>query len=134
MAAVGYSGTPLWKKLGLKDGMRCTAVGAPSAYWDDWLAGAPVADWGTHEAPEFIHIFSVDADRMVAELHHALGRISRDGMIWVSWPKKASKVSTTITENVIRAAAFETDLVDVKVCAVSDVWSGLKLVIRKEKR
>lgn len=87
------------------------------------------------EAPiDEAHLFVTSRAELRSKLHAILPRLDRGGLIWVSWPKKASKVATNITENVVRAAALPMQLVDVKVCSVDDIWSGLKLVIRKEHR
>jgi hypothetical protein len=138
----GYSGAPLAQKLGLKDGQRVLFVDLPGslgelttarhfremaqAGWETWQDGDPGYD--------VIHGFT--ASRAVLEDHAKplMDRIDRDGMIWMSWPKKASKVATDITEDVIRDVVLPIGLVDVKVAAVDAVWSGLKLVIRKELR
>lgn len=130
----GYSGTPLWKKLGLKDGMRGATHGAPPDY-AALLGDAPDVLWEElTDGTAFYHIFTTEAATLHAELTRALPLIARDGMIWASWPKKASKVPTDITEDTIRSLCLPMGLVDVKVCAVDATWSGLKLVIRKELR
>lgn len=130
----GYSGTPLIRKLGIKEGMQMRLVHAPDHY-DDLVGPLPDSVKLTEEkGADFIHAFYVERSVFEAELPQLLAAVARDGLIWVSWPKKASKVPTSMTENVIREVALPTGLVDVKVCAVDDVWSGLKLVIRKELR
>ena len=83
---------------------------------------------------DFIHIFTKSRKELSGFLKTAKKSIKKDGMIWVSWPKKTSKIETDVTEDVIRKVCLPLDLVDIKVCAVDDTWSGLKLVIRKEKR
>jgi hypothetical protein len=132
----GYSGTPLAQKLGLKAGMRSWFLGMPDSVRDEIEREAPPLEMlGTPEPPvDFAHIFVTACAALDCELRMLLPLIARDGMIWVSWPKKASKVDTDITEDVIRAVALPLGLVDVKVCAVDDIWSGLKLVIRRELR
>jgi hypothetical protein len=136
MAASGYSGTPLARKLGLKPGMRCWSLDMPDSVRAEIERGAPQIE--RLEAPEppvdLAHIFVTSFAALDCELRMLLPLIARDGTIWVSWPKKASKVPTDITEDVIREIALPLHLVDVKVCAVDDIWSGLKLVIRKERR
>lgn len=131
----GYSKTPLWKKLELKDGMAATVHQPPVDYFD-WLADGPDVDWT--KKPDlkrpFIHLFNTSRDELAGLLGAARHTMPKDGMIWASWPKKASKVPTDITEDVIREIALPLGFVDIKVCAVSEVWSGLKLVIRKELR
>ncbi|HEY5228685.1 MAG TPA: hypothetical protein VIJ19_09095 [Opitutaceae bacterium] len=134
---VGYSGTPLWKKLGYKDCTAAYADGAPSGYVKllalpkeirvTWLAKAGV---GT----EFVHLFSRSAAELKAKLKAYRKSIAPHGVVWVSWPKKSSGVATDITEDAIRDVALPTGLVDIKVCAVDETWSGLKLMIRKELR
>lgn len=132
----GYSGTPLWKKLGIKPGSRVWAKDAPPGY-KKLLAPLPedvefLAKAG--KDIDLIHYFTKSRRDLAAAMPGLMQRIQRDGMIWVSWPKKASKVATDITEGSIRDVALPLGLVDVKICAVDDTWSGLKLVIRKENR
>ena len=136
MAASGYSGTPLAKKLGLKPGMRAWFLGMPDSVRAEVERDAPAIErLETPEPPvELAHIFVTSCAALDCELRMLLPLIARDGMIWVSWPKKASKVPTDISEDVIRALALPLGLVDVKVCAVDEIWSGLKLVIRRELR
>lgn len=135
-ATAGYSGTPLSGKLGLKPGMKAYVVHEPEGY-RDWLAPVPaglvfVPTLGADTA--LVHLF-VDARRDLAEaLRHYREQLAADATVWVSWPKKSSKVPTDITEDVIREVALPLGWVDVKVCAVSEVWSGLKLVVRKALR
>jgi Protein of unknown function (DUF3052) len=134
--ASGYSGTPLAKKLSLKDGMRVWWDGMPDSVRDEIAAqdlSLQVLD--TPQAPiAAAHVFVTERADLEARLHDMLPLFDRDGFIWVSWPKKASKVRTDITEDVIREVCLPMGLVDVKVCAVDETWSGLKLVIRKENR
>ena len=133
----GYSGTPLPKKLGLKDGDRAVFLDLP----DDLAELTTCRDFaevftalGEASDLDFVQVFTKDRAVLAATLQAARRQIKPGGMIWASWPKKASKVPTNITEDVIRDEAFPLDLVDVKVCAVNEIWSGLKLMIRKEKR
>ena len=133
----GYSPAPLWKKLGYKDGLESYVDGAPVNYLS--LLTMPVdlqVTWlaGPRSKMSFVHLFSVDASELKRKLRTFKKQIVPDGVIWVSWPKKSSGVATDITEEVIREAALPLGLVDIKVCAVDDVWSGLKLMIRKELR
>jgi hypothetical protein len=132
----GYSGTPLAAKLGLKPAMRAWQSGMPASVAAEIAETVPDAAFeaeATHGV-EFAHLFTASR----AELEAALGRLrpllAQAGTIWVSWPKKASRVPTDITEDTIREVALPLGFVDVKVCAVDAVWSGLKLVIRKELR
>ena len=142
IADTGYSGTPLAKKLGLKDGQRVLFIGLPptlnelrisrnfkemaQAGWESWQDGDAGYD--------FIHGFTASRAVLEANAKPLMDNIARDGTIWISWPKKASKVATDITEDVIRDVVLPIGLVDVKVAAVDEIWSGLKLVIRKELR
>jgi hypothetical protein len=136
MAAAGYSGTPLAKKLGLKAGMRAWFQDVPNSVRAAIDRDAPPLErLDLPEPPvEFAHIFVKSCAVLDCELRMLLPLLDPAGMIWVSWPKKASKVPTDITEDVIRDVALPLHLVDVKVCAVDEIWSGLKLVIRKEHR
>jgi hypothetical protein len=135
----GYSGTPLPRKLGLKDGQRVAFVGMPEGLSLDRACGfaevALTGDWReVGEGVDVVHLFTTEAAVLAEAMPVLRHRIAADGMIWVSWPKKAAKVPTDVTEDVIRDIALAGDLVDVKVCAVDEVWSGLKLVIRKALR
>jgi hypothetical protein len=132
--AAGYSGTPLAKKLGLKDGMRVAFVAMPDSVRAEIGPLAVVQLPPDTPGLDLVHLFVDRADRLAALLADLRHTIAPAGAIWVSWPKTASKVSTDITEDVIRATCLPMGLVDVKVCAVDAVWSGLKLVIRKELR
>lgn len=132
----GYSGTPLVKKLGIREDMRLAFLYAPSHYADllgPLPAGVKQADEDTG-AVDFIHAFFYERTDFELALPALMKAIKRDGIIWISWPKKTSKVPTTMSEDIIREVALPMGLVDIKVCAVDDVWSGLKLVIRKELR
>ncbi len=132
----GYSGTPLAQKLGLKRGMRAWFLNMPDSVRAEIDRDAPpIERLESPEPPvELAHIFVTSCAVLDCELRMLLPLIARDGTVWVSWPKKASKVATDITEDVIRAVALPLHLVDVKVCAVDETWSGLKLVIRREHR
>lgn len=128
-----YSGTPLARKLGLKDGMRVWFDAMPDSVRAE-IAGEGMQLDALEPPVDIAHIFVTSRGELEAKLHHLLPVIARDGAVWVSWPKKASKMSTDITEDVIREVALPMGLVDVKVCAVDNIWSGLKLVIRKSLR
>lgn len=131
----GYSGTPLAKKLGFKDAMAVYALGMPASVKAEILAGAkPKFVAKAAEGQAAAHVFATEAKALAAELKKLRPLMAPDGMVWVSWPKKAAKVETDITEDVIRTIALPMGFVDVKVCAVDATWSGLKLVIRKELR
>ncbi len=130
----GYSGTPLIKKLGIKDRMRVLFLHAPDHY-GALLADLPSGlDETATDGINFIHTFYYERADFEQELPNLMSQLARDGMIWISWPKKASKVLTTMSEDIIREVALPMGLVDVKVCAVDEIWSGLKLMIRKELR
>ena len=138
MGDSGYSGTPLAKKLGIKAGMRVTAVDPPDNY-AELLAplpeGVEVAAGEMPAGPvDILHLFTNSRDGLFRGIDEARRSIKQDGAIWVSWYKRAAKLPTEITEETVREAALPLGLVDVKVCAVDDKWSGLKLVIRKENR
>jgi hypothetical protein len=134
MATAGYSGTPLAKKLGLKPGLAIWCDAMPDSVADE------IADAGHDRLTDAVagmdgaHIFVTEAAQMAARLAALRTTIAAHGFVWVSWPKKASKMPTDITEDTIRTIALPMGWVDVKVCAVDAVWSGLKLVIRKELR
>jgi hypothetical protein len=132
----GYSGTPLAKKLGLKAPLDVLLVGAPADY-RTWLGDLPagVSFVASSRAPiQAAHLFVSKRALLRKHLARLRRQLERDGFVWVSWPKKASMVPTDITEDTIREVALPLGFVDIKVCAVSDIWSGLKLVIRKEER
>ncbi len=143
MAAAGYSGTPLVRKLGFKPGMTAAFIALPDSLADlvvstDFAVCDRFSTWealrwtkGTYDA---IHAFTTVRAEIENGLSGLQDWITPDGMIWVSWPKKASKVRTDVTEDVVRNAALDLDLVDVKVAAIDAIWSGLKLVIRKDRR
>ena len=132
----GYSGTALAKKLGIKEGSRVFVVDAPKDYaklvepLPPDVRLVPRVDAQT----DLVHIFASERKRLRGALESALAKLQPAGTIWVSWPKKASKVPTDIVEDSVREIALPLGLVDIKVCAVDDVWSGLKLVLRKENR
>ena len=130
----GYSGTPLWKKLGYKVGVSAYVEGEPSNYISLLTLPADVVVTWLPRAKsdmEFVHLFATSASQLKSKLESVRKRIVPGGVIWVSWPKKSSGVTSDITEDTIRDLALPMGLVDVKVCAVDEVWSGLKLVIRR---
>lgn len=132
----GYSGTPLVRKLGLAAGETLVTVRAPADY-ARWLAPLPAKAKITSEAPpspHAVHLFTTSRAELARDLAAWRSRLAENGYLWISWPKRVSQVPTDVTENVIRELALPLGFVDVKVCAVSEVWSGLKLVIRKELR
>jgi len=132
----GYSGTPLAKKLSLKDGMRVWRDGMPERVAEEIAAiGLQLRLLDAPEAPiDAAHVFVTARSDLEAKLEQLMPLLDPAGMIWVSWPKKASKVPTDITEDTIRDICLPMGLIDVKVCAVDAIWSGLKLVIRRENR
>ena len=140
--AAGYSGTPLAQKLGLKDGQRALFIDLPASLAELATARAfaesrrITLDQLDTAQPGYdvIHIFTSARAVLEALAQRLMDLIARDGMIWVSWPKKAARLATDMTEDVIRTVLLPTGLVDVKVCAIDQTWSGLKLVIRKELR
>ncbi len=132
----GHSGTPLAKKLGIKTGTTLLPMGAPDDYLellaplpdDVLLAKRPSA------SVDVVHLFTTQREHLAKHLANLRRTLKPDAAIWISWPKKASKVPTDVTEDMIRALALPMGWVDIKVCAVTEVWSGLKLVVRKELR
>ena len=132
----GYSGTPLAKKLGIKPGSRLVVNGAPKNY-AELLAPLPEGvrlgrTLGAHT--DIAHLFAAERTKLSQALRDALKKMRPDAAIWVSWPKKTSNAVTDITEDVVREIALPMGLVDIKVCAVDETWSALKLVRRKENR
>jgi hypothetical protein len=132
----GYSGTPLAKKLGIKTGSNIFVDGAPMAYERlvDPMPDAVNMQSAIDPSTDLVHLFSTSKAGLAGALKSAVRHLKPDAALWVSWPKKASKVPTDITEDAIRELAFPLGLVDIKVCAVDDTWSGLKLVLRRENR
>jgi hypothetical protein len=132
----GYSGTPLVKKLGLKEGFTIFVYQPPEVYFD--LLGTLPPDIVVKEKAtgelDFIHLFVKEAKTFQKEFVKYKKHLVKNGMLWVSWPKKSSKVPTDLDENIIRDFGLKEGLVDVKVCAVDEVWSGLKFVIRVKDR
>lgn len=132
----GYSGTPHAKKLGVKEGQKTWHLAMPAPVLGEILASGamPQIVRSPSAGLEMAHIFLTDRAVLAKELKRLRGLLAADGVVWVSWPKKAAKVVTDVTEDVIRAEALPLGFVDVKVCALDAVWSGLKLVIRKSER
>lgn len=133
---VGYSGTPLPKKLGLKAPMRLVVIEAPAGY--ETIVGelphGVVLGGAAGKTTHMVHVFATRRTALAAHLAKLRKQLGDEAAVWVSWPKKSSKVATDITEDTIRELALPLGFVDIKVCAVSEVWSGLKLVVRKELR
>ena len=132
----GYSGTPLAKKLGIKEDLRVAAVNAPPNFEELLRPLPPRVEITDSPRPEtdVIHFFTNSRDELFRGLAEFKHLIKPNGAIWVSWHKKAARLPTEITEDIVREAALPLGLVDVKVCAVDENWSGLKLVIRRENR
>ena len=132
----GYSGTPLVKKLGIKDGFRAAFVGAPAGFGD--TLGPIPADTTLLARPrhpmDFILLFTHRGADLVKRLPGLHQTLAPTGMLWVAWPKKSSGVATDLSFDVVQTAGLATGLVDVKICAIDDTWSGLKFVIRKKDR
>ena len=136
MATAGYSGTPLMKKLGIKPEMKVLLINKPDDYYK--LLEADISDQliKRNETPDLVHLFVKNIKEFETKMKKLKPVIKQNSniIIWVSWYKKTSKIPTDITEETIRNYALKNDLVDVKVCAVSDIWSGLKLVVPVAKR
>ncbi|MEO7988914.1 MAG: DUF3052 family protein [Chryseolinea sp.] len=136
MKTTGYSGTPLAKKLGIKEGYTIRLVNPPDYYFelfDDLPKDIKIAK-DKKSKKNLIHYFTKQLADLEKDIVSLRNEIESNGMIWISWPKKASKVVTDIIEDDIRALALANGLVDVKVCAVDEIWSGLKLVIPVKER
>jgi len=136
MTAAGYSGTPLLKKLGIKPEMKVLLINPPDNYYS--LLDADISDQlcGINETPDLIHLFiksKKEFETKMKKINTVINK-NRAISIWVSWYKKSAKIPTDLTEDLIRNFALKNNLVDVKVCAVSDLWSGLKLVVPVAKR
>ncbi|HZY39138.1 MAG TPA: DUF3052 domain-containing protein [Mucilaginibacter sp.] len=132
----GYSGTPLAKKLGIKTGFHIRLINAPGYYFELFTDLPAQINMVADETSlkDFIHFFTKSEQEYVQILPRVKNEIKPNGMIWVSWPKKASKVITDVTEDLVRTYALKIGLVDIKVCAVDEIWSGLKLVIPVKDR
>jgi hypothetical protein len=130
----GYSQKPLYLKLGMKPGQKWRIFHEPEDYYT--FLGNPKDMIFTDEGQDLdgIHFFTIDLKTLEHAVQSLKAMIRKNGMIWISWYKKSSKIPTDVTEDLIRATILPLGLVDVKVCAVNDVWSGLKLVWRKENR
>lgn len=139
MSESGYSGTPLPKKLGLKPELAALFVALPPDL-DHLTLDVPTAakvesiDIAVGSNFDYLHVFETERARLEDNALRLKAMLKPAGMLWISWPKKASKVPTTITEDVLRIIFLPTGLVDVKVCAVTEIWSGLKFMIRKDLR
>ena len=135
-STAGYSGTPLARKLGIAESSRVLLVNPPENYESlvQPLPAGVVFETEASQSVDIAHIFVTKKEELAKHLAVLRKTLRPNAMVWVSWPKKAAKVPTTVAEDTIRELAFPLGFVDVKVCAVSEVWSGLKLVVRKELR
>jgi len=132
----GYSGTRLAKKLGIKEGFTISVFHQPEYYFQLFTDLPVNIKLVTNEKlkKDFIHYFVKEEKQLLKDISKLKGQIEQNGIIWISWPKKASKVATDVTEDVVRNIALKNGLVDIKVCAVDEVWSALKLVIPVKDR
>lgn len=132
----GYSGTPLAKKLGIKEGFTISVFHQPEYYFQLFIDLPVNIKLVANEKlkKDFIHYFVKEEKQLLKDISKLKGQIEQNGIIWISWPKKASKVATDVTEDVVRNIALKNGLVDIKVCAVDEVWSALKLVIPVKDR
>jgi hypothetical protein len=131
-----YSQTPLIKKLGIKPTSRILIKGEPNAYWD-WVSPLPenvVVVKQARDDLDFIHVFVLSMKEFESQFLIMKKVLKKDGIFWISWPKKSSKIETDLDENKIRDFGLANGLVDVKVCVVDEVWSGLKFVYRIKDR
>lgn len=127
----GYSSTPLEKKLGIREGHIIDIINPPDHYFKlftDFPAQVKFSK-NIHEKKDLIHYFVKEQSKLVKEMYVLKNQIVQNGMIWISWPKKSSKIQTDISEDLIRKIALENGLVDIKVCSIDEIWSALKLVI-----
>ena len=132
----GYSGTPLVKKLGIKENFRVALVGAPDGFRGE-LDGLPegVSFVTSVQGPlDFILFFAKTRSELTRNFSRLAAKLAPTGMLWISWPKKASGVATDLSDSIVRQTGLDAGLVDVKVCAVNEIWSGLKFVIRVKDR
>ncbi len=135
MSPAGYSGTPLYKKLGLKEGMRSCFINEPSHYFSLFDEIPEIIECEQHDNDlEFIHIFCTKRAEFIEYLKNIIPKLSQKGMIWISYPKKTSSIPTELERNVVCAPLFEQGLVDTKVCAIDQDWTALKFMIRRENR
>ncbi len=132
----GYSGTALVKKLGIRAGETVCVINAPAHYAQllGKLSEGAVLSQEVSDGVAFVHLFVAKRSTLKTQLKRLRSKLADAGMFWVSWPKKAARVPTDVTEDVIRAEALPLGFVDVKVCAVDETWSGLKLMIRRTER
>ena len=136
MATAGYSGTPLLKKLGIRDNMKVMLINAPGNYYDLLQTNISKQLATAKQTPDLVHLFVTSFKEFEASMKKLkpVCKANPNITIWVSWYKKSAGIATDVTEDVIRNYSLKNDLVDIKVCAVSDIWSGLKLVVPVAKR
>lgn len=135
-SGAGYSGTPLWSKLGIKPGSILVVLHAPAGFVELLAVPAPGVEFRSRltSRADLVHLFVTSARTLDRTLVSLRSRLDDQIPVWVSWPKRSAGMETDVTEDVIRACALPLGFVDIKVCAVDDTWSGLKLVVRKELR
>ena len=136
MKTAGYSGTPLAKKLGIKEGFKISVLNKPKGYLDLFTDLPENLKWITDSKikKDFIHYFTDSAAKLTENIDQLRNEIEQNGIIWISWPKKASKMNTDLNGNIVREIGLQNGLVDIKVCAVDETWSGLKFVIPVKDR
>lgn len=133
-ALAGYSGTPLVRKLGINEGFRAALLNSPPGFTKE-LEGLPVELADTPRKPmDFLLLFVKSRRELKQSFPRCAAKLAPSGMLWIAWPKKASGVTTDLNENIVRDIGLKEGLVDVKICAINDVWSGLKFVIRLKDR
>lgn len=132
---VGYSGTPLAKKLGIKEGYKVLLVDEPD-YYPTLFDDLPeiITELDNAEPVDFIHLFTLKFNDLENHFDQCKARLAKNGIMWISWPKKASKIETDLDGNIVREYGLNHGLVDVKVCAVDETWSGLKFMYRVKDR
>lgn len=132
----GYSGKPLVDKLGIRVGETVVALNRPENYADllGKLPDGASLSQRAGNAAEFLHLFVIRRDQLEKQLRSLRPKLADTGILWISWPKKAARIATDVSEGVIRDIALPLGLVDTKVCAVDETWSGLKLMVRRENR
>lgn len=131
----GYSKTPLHKKLGLKDKTKAIFLDCPEYYKSLFEAWPSVIEQQLNKGSvDFIHYFTKSKEELSTTFPLLKNNLNKTGILWISWPKKSAKVQTDLDGNIVRSLGLETGLVDVKVCAIDDTWSGLKFVYRKKDR
>ncbi len=132
----GYSGTPLAKKLGIKPGYKISVIHAPNGYFELFSDLPDDLEWINDPdlKKDLIHYFSDSRNQLEEDINKLRQEIGQHGTIWISWPKKTSKIPTDLDGNIVREIGLSNGLVDIKVCAVSEIWSGLKFVIPVKDR